>query len=181
MHSAGLPSVFKQEYEKMQGTTVVDHLIGEVRIMTVREERFFCVTTRAPMETLDQELDRLMPLLEEAQAEAGIAGAGPTVVRYFVTEEPEIWQMDVGVPVTSLDWVRPARDAEVVTLPEMRCGALLHWGSLEHIHESYATLNQGIAAAGLKNVGEGREWYMHFQGDVSDDTIVLLQLEVAAA
>ena len=65
----------------MMETSMVDHLIGEVRIMTVREERLFCVTTRAPMETLDEELDRLIPLLEAAQAEAGIAGAGPTIVR----------------------------------------------------------------------------------------------------
>lgn len=158
-----------------------DYLVGKVRVIMAREERLFCVTTRAPIEKLDEELDRLMPLLEAAQAEAGLRGAGPTVVRYFMTEEGGIWRMDVGVPVTSWDWVQPAGQAQIVTIPAIHCGALLHWGSLAHIGTAYEMLRQGIADAGFRHAGEGREWYLHFTGDTSDDNVILLQLEVQVA
>jgi hypothetical protein len=155
-----------------------EYLIGQVRILTVRAERFFCVSTQAPREKLDEELGRLMPLLEAAQDESRIATAGPVVVRYFATEPQGIWQMDVGVPVTAWDWVQPSGQAHLVTLPALHCAALLHWGSLAYIGESYSVLNQGITDANLVQRGEGREWYLHFAGDTSNDNIILLQLEV---
>lgn len=155
-----------------------DYVCGQVRIMEVREERLFCVTTRAPFDALDSELARLMPLLEAAKEAAGLQGAGPVVVRYFATEEEGVWQMDVGVPVTGLNWVEPGGGGQIVTLPALRVGALLHWGSLSHIIESYDALNRGIADAELRPWGEGREWYLHFAGDQSAENIILLQLEV---
>jgi effector-binding domain-containing protein len=158
-----------------------DHLIGQVRFMTARAERLFCVTTQAPRATLDDELGRLMPLLEAAQAAAGIATAGPVVVRYFATGQEQLWQMDVGVPVTAWDWVLPAGQAQIVTLPALRCAALLYWGSLAHIGEAYDALNRGVAQAGLAHQGEGREWYLRFAGDASDETVILLQLELNPA
>ena len=157
----------------------LDHQIGQVRVMTVPEERLFCVTTHAPMQELDNELERMMPLLEAAREKAGFVG-GPIVIRYFATEEEGIWQMDVGVPVTPWDWVQPAGEAQIVDMPALRCGALLHWGGLQYIGESYGALNQGITAAGLQAKGEGREWHLHFAGDASDNNVILLQLEVAS-
>jgi effector-binding domain-containing protein len=163
----------------MAETKVSDHLVGQVRVMTVPEERLFCVTTHSPMQKLDEELDRMIHLLEAAREEAGSVG-GPVVIRYFATDEEGIWQMDVGVQVTNSDWLRSAGEAQIVELPALRCGALLHWGSLKYIGESYEALNQGIAAAGLKAKGEGREWHLQFVGDVSDNNVILLQLEVVS-
>ena len=60
----------------------------------------------------------------------------------------------------------------------IRCAALLHWGGLEHIGESYEALNGAISEAGLSATGEGREWYLRFAGDASVENVVLLQLGV---
>jgi len=61
-----------------------EFLTGQMRVQTMREETFFHVSGRpVPMSELGDELDRLIPLLEAAQAEAGIAQAGPVVIRYF--------------------------------------------------------------------------------------------------
>jgi effector-binding domain-containing protein len=155
----------------------LDYVVSPVRVMTVPEVRLFCVTVQAPFDKLDDELNRAIPLLEAAQAEANIATAGPTVIRYFATENAGQWQMDVGVPI-SWDWVQATGEAQIVTAPALECGAILHWGSLEHIRDSYTTLKQGIAEAGRTAVGEGREWYLHFAGDTSPDNVILLQLEV---
>ncbi len=165
------------EIEQLAATPSRDYVVSPVRVMTVPEVRLFCVTTEAPFDKLDEELDRMIPLLEAAQAEAGIATAGPTVIRYFATEYAGQWHMDVGVPM-SRDWVQPAGEARIVIAPALECGAILHWGSLAHIGDSYAALNRGIAEAGRTNVGEGREWYLHFAGDTSTDNVILLQLEV---
>jgi hypothetical protein len=160
-------------------TAEPEYLIGEVRVLTVRAETLFCITTQAPMNQLDEELDRLMPLLEAAQAEGGIAAAGPVVVRYFATGQDGLWRMDVGVPVTGRDSVQPAGQAQLTALPALRCGALLYWGSLAHIGEAYNALRRGDPAAQLVPRGEGREWYLHFAGDDSNDNVILLQLEAA--
>lgn len=144
-------------------------MIADERVAP-RRRKDYRPTPRAGTETL-------RPLLEAAQAEANIVAAGPTMIRYFATEHAGQWHMDVGVPI-SRDWVQAAGEAQIVTAPALECGAILHWGSLAHIGDSYAALNRGITEAGLTNVGEGREWYLHFAGDTSTDNVILLQLEV---
>jgi hypothetical protein len=153
-----------------------DHLVGRARILTTGAARLFAVSTDAPASDLDAELSRLMPMLEAAQADAGLRGAGPVVVRYL----PGVpaWRMDVGVPVTGWAWVRPAGQAALVDLAPIRCAALAHWGGLEHIGESYEALNGAISEASLSATGEGREWYLRFAGDASVENVVLLQLGV---
>ena len=156
-----------------------DHAIGETRILTVREVRYFRVTVNALFDKLDEVLDPLIVKLEQAQAAAGIAALGPVIIRYYPTGEPSIYRMDIGVPVK--DDVAAAGDAEIEVLPSIRCAALLVWGSLAYIGDAYGALNKGIADAGLVNRGEGREWHLHFEGDASSNNVILLQLEVVDA
>ena len=157
--------------------TTPEFLIGQMRVQTMREETFFYVAC-APtaMAGLDQELDLLIPKLEAAQAAAGIAHAGPVVIRYFGTGEPDTWVMEVGVPVKT--GTQAAGEAQVKTLPPFRCAALLYWGSLEHISEPYAKLMQAIQEAGLEQTGENREWHYHFEGDVSPNNVIGLHMGI---
>jgi effector-binding domain-containing protein len=156
------------------------YLIGQMRVQTMREETFFHVTGRpVPMSGLDDELDRLIPLLEAAQAEAGIAQVGPVVVRYFLSGGADTYVMELGVPV------RPgtpaAGEALVKVLPSYRCASLLYWGSLEHIGPAYEALIGAIRDAGLEQTGEGREWHYHFEGDGSPNNVIGLQLGTQAS
>jgi effector-binding domain-containing protein len=158
-------------------TTNADYLIGQVRVQTMSEQPFFyvaCLPT--PMAALDEELERLMPLLEVAKAQAHVGGGAPVITRYFPTDKPDTYLMEVGIPVKA--GTKPAGAAQVKTLPPYRCASLLYWGSLEHIQEAYGALMQAIKEAGLEQTGEGREWYYHFEGDASPNNVIGLHMEI---
>lgn len=152
-------------------------LIGQVRVQSMREETFFHVTGQpTPMSGLDDELDRLIPLLEAAQEEAGIAHAGPVITRYFLSGGPGKYVMELGVPVRP--GTAAAGEAQVSVLPPYRCASLLYWGSLEHIGPAYEALLGAIREAGLEQTGEGREWHYHFEGDTSPNNVIGLHMGI---
>jgi effector-binding domain-containing protein len=157
--------------------TTPEFLISEMRVLTMREETFFYVVGQpTAMAGLDGELDALIPKLEATQAAAGIAQAGPVVVRYFWVSAPDIYLMELGVPVKV--GTQAAGEAQVKSLPPFRCASLLYWGSLEHINEPYARLMQAIQEAGLEHTGDNREWHYHFEGDTSPNNVIGLQMGV---
>ena len=158
-------------------TSNTNYLISQIRVLTLREQPFFYVACApTPMHALDEELNRLMPLLEAAQAEARVGDGAPVIVRYFPTGEADLYEMETGVPVKP--GTQPAGEAQVKTLPSCRCAVLLHWGSLEHIGEAYGALNQAIKDAGLAQTGGGQEWYYHFEGDASPNNVIGLHMEI---
>jgi effector-binding domain-containing protein len=146
-----------------------------MRVQMMREQPFFFAVSRpVPMDDLDKELDRLMPTLQAARAEAHVGG--PVIIRYFPTDTPSTYLMEVGFPVQA--GTAPAGEAQVKTLPPYRCASLLHWGSLEHITQAYETLMQAIEAAGLERTGEGREWHYYFEGDTSPNNVIGLHMGI---
>jgi effector-binding domain-containing protein len=154
-----------------------DYLIGQMRVQTMREQPFFYVAGRpTAMSELDAELDRLIPLLEAAQAEAGIADTGPVIIRYYLVEAPDTFLMEVGVPAKA--GTASAGEAQIQTLPPYPCASLLYWGSLKHIQEAYGALIEGIRKAGLERAAEGREWYYYFEGDGSPNNVIGLHLAI---
>ncbi len=158
-------------------TTNTDCLIGQMRLQTMPEQPFFYVVCPpTAMTDLDKELDRLIPLLEAAQAEARVGDGAPVIIRYYPTGAPEMYLMEVGVPVKV--GTQPAGEAQVMTLPSYRCAALLYWGSLAHISEAYGELMQAIKDASLTQGPECREWYYHFEGDASPNNIIGLHMEI---
>jgi hypothetical protein len=164
-----------------RAVTTPGALMTPVRVATVTEERLFCVSEQVPFEKLDEALGRLIPLLDAARAEAGLAAAHLMVFRYFPAETERLWQLDVGVQVTPLDWVRPAGEARIVTLPAIRCAGIILWGGSADVARAYEVLAQAVEAEGFVAEGESREWNLHFQGDDSDDTVLLIQREVREA
>jgi len=158
-------------------TADTDYLIGQMRLQTMPEQPFFYVVCPpTAMAELDKELDRLIPLLEAAQAEAHVGDGASVIIRYYPTGEADKYLMEVGVPVKP--GTQPAGKAQVKTLSAYRCAALLYWGSLAHIGDAYGALMQAIKDAGLTQGPECREWYYHFEGDVSPNNIIGLHMEV---
>ncbi len=161
----------------MELPTTPDFLIGQMRMQTMREETYFFVASPpTPFADLDKALDILIPKLEAAQSQAGIAQVGPVVVRYYPANKRNRHILEIGVPVKA--GTQPAGDAQVKTLPSFRCASLLYWGSLAHIAQAYETLTKAVKDAGLVHVGEGREWHYHFEGDTSPNNVIGLQLEI---
>ena len=154
-----------------------DFVIGQMRVQTVREETFFHVAGHpTKMADLDIELDRLIPLIEAAQAAAGIAQVGPLITRYYWVSAPDMYVMELGVPVKT--GTPAAGEAQVKRLPSLRCASLLYWGSLEHIGDAYKALMQAIQEAGLEPSGDNREWHYHFEGDRSPNNVIELQMGI---
>ena len=154
-----------------------DFVIGQIRVQTMREETcFFVASQPVPMNKLDKEMDILMPKLQSAQAEAHVGDGAPVIIRWFPSETPDTFLMEVGIPVRA--GTQPAGEAQVKTLPPFHCASLLYWGSLTHIGQAYETLMQAIKEAGLEHVGEGREWHYHFEGDTSPNNVIGLHMEI---
>jgi effector-binding domain-containing protein len=167
----------------MYTSTTPEYMIGQMRVLTMVEQLYFYITnTPTPMSELDKDLNLMIPKLETAQALAGIAQVGPVIIRYHpVTNEtaasqPLLYVMEIGVPIKPE--TKPAGEALIKTLPPFHCAALLYWGSLAHIAEAYGALIQAIKDAGLEQMGEGREWHYHFEGDTSPNNVLGLHIEI---
>ncbi len=161
----------------MESQATPTFLIGHMRVLTMPEMTFFHVINRpTALANLDRDLDTMMSSLDAARAQAGMAQAGPIVIRYYGVQtdthggDAELFLMEVGVPVQP--GTPPAGEARVKVLPTYRCASLLLWGSLAHVEAAYATLMQSIKEAGLERTGEGREWYYWFEGDDSANNLL---------
>lgn len=158
-----------------------EFVIGPMRVLTQSEMTFFYVTNQpTAFANLDRDLDPLLESLYAAKAQAGIAEAGPDIVRYYragdSAGEPDAFLMEVGIPVKP--GTCPAGEAQVRMLPPYRCAGLLLWGSLAHIGQSYEALMQAIKEAGLETTGECREWNYWFESGDSPNNLMGLYMAV---
>ena len=102
-----------------------EFLIGQMRVQTLREQPFFYVVCPpTAMSALDEELNRLILLLEAAQVEAHVGDGAPVIIRYFPSGEPDIYVMEVGIPVKA--GMQSTGEAQVKTLPPCRCASPLY-------------------------------------------------------
>jgi hypothetical protein len=155
-----------------------EHTIVPMRLLTMPAMTFFHVSSRpTAFCDLDSVLDPLLESLYAAKAQAGLGeSAGPDIVRYYRVGEPDLYRMEVGIPVKPQ--TRPAGDAQLATLPPYRCAGLLLWGSLAHIVEAYETLQRAMREAGLEHTGECREWNYWFESSDSPNNLMGVYLEV---
>ena len=167
----------------MEPQATPEFLIGQMRVLTMREMTFFYVTNQPiPFADLDKDFDPLLDKLSEAQAQAGISEAGPGITRYYKVStgahpgEPDLYRMECGVSVKP--GIQPAGEAQVKALPPYHCAALLHWGSLMHIAQAYEALLQAVKDAGLQPTGETREWNFYFESSESPNDLIGLFMEV---
>jgi len=167
----------------MESQAAPEFLIGQMRVLTMREVTFFYVTNQpTAFANLDRDLDPLLSSLYAARAQANIAEAGPDIIRYYRADAdahtggPDLFLMETGVPVKP--GTRPAGEAHVKTLPPYHCAGLLLWGSLAHIGQTYKTLMQAIKEAGLEHTGECREWNYWFESGDSPNNLLGVYMEV---
>ena len=166
----------------MQPTMTTDFLIGQMRMLTMREMTYFYVTNQPiPFADLDKDFDTLLDKLSAAQAQANIPDAGPEITRYYKVSQgavgqPDLYLMETGVPVKP--GTQPAGEAQVRTLPPYHCAGLLYWGSLLHISQAYGSLIQAVREAGLEPTSECREWNFYFESSESPNDIIALCMEV---
>jgi effector-binding domain-containing protein len=146
----------------MEPQATPEYVISQTRVQTMREITFFYVTNQpTPFSDLDKDFDSMLDSLYAAKAQANLGEARPDIVRYFPTDAPDAFLMEVGIPVKP--GTQPACTAQVKTLPPYHCAGLLLWGSLAHIVPAYETLKKAMQEAGLEHTGESREWVYYFE------------------
>ena len=163
----------------MESQAIPEFIISPVRVQTLPEITFFYVTSPPiPFADLDKHLDPLLDSLYAAKAQADLSEAGPDITRYYKvsTGEPDMFLMEVGIPVKP--GTQPAGAAQVKVLPPYPCASVLLWGSLVHIVEAYEALQKGMQEAGLEHTGECQEWNYYFWGVESPHNLVGITMGV---
>ena len=168
-----------QRSDQVATQATPEFIISPMRVQTLPEITFFYVTSEPiPFSDLDKHLDPLLESLYAAKAQAGLGEAGPDITRYYKvsTGEPELFLMEVGIPVKP--GTQPAGAAQVKILPPYHYASLLLWGSLMHIVEAYEALQKGMQEAGLEHTGECQEWNYYFWGVESPHNLVGITMGV---
>ena len=161
----------------MEAQATPEFVISQMRVQTMREITFFYVTNQpVPFTDLDKALDPMLESLYAAKAQANLGEAGPDIVRYHKVDEPDLWLMEVGIPVKA--GTQPAGAAQVKTLPPYRCAGLLLWGSLAHIVPAYDALKKAMQEAGLEHSGENQEWTYYFESGESPHNLMGIYMGV---
>ena len=156
-----------------------EFIISPMRVQTLPEIVFFYVTSGPiPFTDLDKYLDPLLESLYAVKAEANLGEAGPDITRYYKvsTGEPDMFLIEVGIPVKP--GMQPAGAAQVKILPPYSCASLLLWGSLTHIVEAYEALQKGMQEAGLEHTGECQEWNYYFRNVESPHNLMGITMGV---
>jgi hypothetical protein len=156
-----------------------EFIISPMRVQTLPEITFFYVTSEPiPFTDLDKHLDPLLESLYAAKAQANLGETGPDITRYYKvsTGEPDMFLMEVGIPLKP--GMQPAGAAQVKTLPLYPCASLLLWGSLAHIVDAYEALQKGMQEAGLEHTGECQEWNYYFRNVESPHNLVGITMGV---
>lgn len=152
------------------GGSFASRMYRELRVHTMSAIHFFHVTEPpVPFDRLDAILDPLLERLYEAKKLAGLGETGPDIVRYYALENRQ-YVMEVGIPVKPETCA--AGSAQIKALPAFYCAGVLLWGSLAHIRDAYAALEQGIAALGLTPTLENREWVYYFESPASEQNLM---------
>ena len=146
-----LDRVIEGEEELVPETTLPELVVEEVPART-----YVIARDRVPMEELTQVIPRR--IAETHDWVAGHGGpVGAPMALVTPADEEGLVDLDVGWPVaTRLD---PPTPLVAVTYDPTRAVVHRHVGPYERLHETYAVLEQAIAAAGLKPTGPARETY----------------------
>lgn len=157
----------------MGSTHNEEYLISDLRVLTLPEATWLAVACEpTPFARLGEVFEPMMGDLDRAQEAAAIYPAGAIFVRYYpVGEQTENQRYIMEVGVKAPAGTEAAAPAQLLEVPEQRCGGLLLWGGLEHIMEAYEALNRAVDAAGLERTGEYREIHYYFEGDASPRSV----------
>ncbi len=161
----------------MEAETTPEFIISPMRILTMPATTFFHVTSSpTAFADLDNVLDPLLEALDKARRAAPITAGGPDIVRYYPAGASGLYLMEVG---TSARPETPrAGDARLKTLSPYHCAAVLLWGSLAHVEQAYGALRQAIQGAGLKAIGEVREYTYFFESPASPRNLMGIYMEI---
>ncbi len=161
----------------MSYQAVPEYVISQMRKLTIPEMTYFYVSNQpTPFSELDKDLDPLIEILHAAIAQTNLAEVGPDLLRYYPIPveasagRSDLFLMEIGVPVKPGSL--PAGEAKIKVLPPYPCAALLLWGGMTHTPEAYRTLKKAMQEAGLKSVGECREWYYRVESFDSPHNLI---------
>jgi DNA-binding transcriptional MerR regulator len=123
-------------------------------------------------------LGPLYPRLFAAMEKHGLSPIGTPIAYYTEDVEGEGYIVHAAAPIVAAQQATLDGKLEIVTLPAVDSAALVHYGTMDTIGDSYATLQAWIEVNKLRSVGHGREVYLDCPPDDQSRWVTELQLAV---
>jgi DNA-binding transcriptional MerR regulator/effector-binding domain-containing protein len=123
-------------------------------------------------------LGPLYPQLFAAVEEHALTPIGTPIAYYTEDAERAGYIVHAALPIAGATSANVAGNLKIVTLPAIDAAALVHYGTMATIGESYAMLVTWIEANNLRSVGFSREIYLDCPPDDQSRWVTELQFEV---
>ncbi len=123
----------------------------------------------------------LIPKVEETYRQMFAGAKTPPLLFFFndvgqAEDGAYIYDVQIGVPVSP--GTQPACGALVRDVPAALIAAMLVWGELNSVYQTYGPLCEFIETSGYECVVGWREYYLYMESDRSGNNITWVQHEV---
>lgn len=157
----------------VQGETATSNM----RVQTLAPVTMFQTSIR----TTYEKMDVVAPIIEELQKtvrEKGIDGDGMIVFTYNGATPDPTKEFELSIGMCVVPGTKGFDKWEVKDVPAFKCATVLHSGNVRTIGQAYQKLFTEIGEKGLIPTGANREFYMYWEGESSDNNVMLIQVGV---
>ena len=172
-------TLFMCSYAFAQATTRpadAEFVISPTRLQQTKPATFFYRELEASFANFNDVARPVHQALRAAVREGGNRVAGPEMMVYFglPADRETIFKFQFGVIVE--DGAKPQGDFKVRELPAMECRTILYSGHVKNISRAFRRVMEAVSSAGEQMTDEIRELSLHWEGEESDNNVVMIQV-----
>ncbi len=163
--------------ENPAAADVGENATSPVRVQDMGAITFFHTTVKTTYEKMDivgPIIEDLMKAVKEKNIDAD--GMVAFIYQGASIEPGKEFELSIGMTVSA--GTEGFDKWQVKDLPVFKCATVMHSGHLKSIGLAYQKLFPELFAKGLQPTGESREFYMYWEGEDSDNNVMLVQVGV---
>ena len=148
-----------------------------MRVQELAAMTFFHTTIKTTYEKMDV-VGPIIEEMENAVREKNIQADGMVVFMYTgATQDPgKEFELSIGMPV--VQGTAGFDKWQVTDVPAFKCATVMHSGNVRSIGFAYQKLFGELMEKGLQPTGVTREFYMYWEGETSENNVMLVQVGV---